>query len=46
MRRRVFRFGLFHGLFGPGGHPVLLVVVLLVVAFAVYMAIRTSRRGR
>jgi hypothetical protein len=43
--RRLPRFGLGHGLFGlsRGSHTVVLVVVLLIIAFAVYMAIRNSR---
>ncbi len=45
--RRLLRFGLFHALFRVGHRsPVVLVLVLLGVAFAIFMAIRTSRRGR
>jgi hypothetical protein len=45
MRRRVFRFGLFHGLLALGHrNPVVLGVLVLVIVVCVVMAVRNRHR--
>jgi hypothetical protein len=47
MRRRLPRFGLHRALFGLGrGNHLVFVVILVVIVFALFMAVRNGRRGR